>query len=169
MPGEYLSFVTLDVWTMIFSWCNILILYVVLKKLLFKPVKDVIDARQRQIDEMYAEANKNRSDAEGMRVEYEEKLSRATAESEELMKATVRRAQLKEEEILREAQKNASKTMKRAQEQVEMEKKRAMNEMKNELSDMAIEIASAVLERDVNDQDNARMIDQFIENLGDRS
>jgi len=169
MPGEYQSFVTLDVWTMIFSWCNILILYVILKKLLFKPVKNIIDTRQRQIDEMYAEANKTRSNAEGMRAEYEEKLSRAAAESEELMKTTVRRAQLKEEEILREAQSTASKTLKRAQEQVEMEKKRAMNEMKNELSDMAIEIAAAVLERDVNDQDNARIIDQFIENLGDRS
>ena len=169
MPGEYQSFVTLDVWTMIFSWCNILILYVVLKKLLFKPIKNIIDTRQRQIDEMYAEANKTRSNAEGMRAEYEEKLSRAAAESEELMKTTVRRAQLKEEEILREAQSTASKTLKRAQEQVEMEKKRAMNEMKNELSDMAIEIAAAVLERDVNDQDNARIIDQFIENLGDRS
>ncbi len=169
MPGEYQNFVNIDVWTMIFSWCNIIILCFILKRLLFKPVKNIIDTRQQQIDSMYADANQSRTDAEAMRAEYEGRLKNAKEESENMMRDTVRRAQLKEEEILREAQENASKTMKHAEEQIEQEKKRALNDMKDELSDMALEIASAVLEKKVGDDDDKKLVDDFIDKLGDRS
>ena len=169
MPGEYQNFVNIDVWTMIFSWCNIIILCFILKRLLFKPVKNIIDTRQQQIDSMYADANQSRTDAEALRAEYESRLKNAKEESDELMRTTVRRAQLKEEEILREAQENVSKTMKHAEEQIEQEKKRALNDMKDELSDMALEIASAVLEKRVGDDDDKKLVDDFIDKLGDRS
>ena len=160
-------FVGVNFWTMIFAWCNLLVLYVVLRKILFKPVKNMIDSRQREIDDMYSDAEKLREDSAVMKADYEEKLGRAKEESEEILKNAVRRAQLREEEILREANEKAARVMKRAEEQVELEKKRAINEVKDEVSDMAIGIASAVLERDIDRKEHEALIDEFIRTMGE--
>lgn len=167
MPGEYESFVSLDIWTIIFAWCNIIILFLILRKLLFKPIRNMIEQRQNEIDSMYSDANKSKSEAETMRADYENKLTRATEESEQMIRDAVKKAQLKEEEILREAQKTAAQTVKRAEEQIALEKKHALNEVKDEVSDIAVAIASAVLSRDVKAEENSDIIDSFIDSLGD--
>ena len=167
MLETFEAFVGVNFWTMIFAWCNLLVLYFVLRKLLFKPVKNMIDSRQKEIDDMYSDAEKLREDTAVMKADYEEKISRAKEESEEILKSAVRRAQLREEEILREANDKAARVMKRAEEQVEMEKKRAINEVKNEVSDMAIGIASAVIERDINREEHEALIDEFIRSMNE--
>ena len=116
---------------------------------------------------MYSDAENAKQSANEMKAEYEEKISSADAESEEILRRAVRRAELREEEILREANDKASRVMKRAEEQVEMEKKRAINEVKNEVSDMAIGIASAVIERDISREEHEALIDEFIRTMGD--
>lgn len=166
MLEAFESFVGVNFWTMIFAWCNLLVLYFFLRKILFKPVKHMIDSRQKEIDDMYTDAEKSKEDAASMKTEYEEKLGRANEESEEILRTAVRRAQLREEEILKEANEKASRVMQRAEEQVELEKKRAINEVKDEVSDMAIGIASAVLERDIDGKEHAALIDEFIRTMG---
>ena len=101
-----------------------------------------------------------------MKAEYEEKLNAATSESEEILKKAVRRAQLREEEILKEANAKAERVLQRAEEQIELEKKQAINEVKNQVSDMAIGIAAAVIERDIDQKEHEAMIDDFINGLG---
>ena len=166
MLDAFEAFVGVNFWTMLFAWCNLLVLYLFLRKLLFKPVKNMIDSRQKEIDELYADAEKNREDAALMKADYEEKLNRANEESEEILKKAVRRAQLREEEILHDANDKAARVMKRAEEQVEMEKKRMVNEIKNEVSEMAIDIAGAVIERDVSRAEHEALIDEFIRTMG---
>lgn len=56
--------------------------------------------------------------------------------------------------------------MQRAEAQVALEKKRAMNEIKDDVSDMAVDIASAVLQRDIRSEEHTELIDSFIENWG---
>ena len=164
---EFESFVGVNFWTMIFAWINLLILYVFLRKLLFNPIKNMIDSRQKEIDDMYSDAETSKKDAAILKDEYEEKLSRASEESEEILKNAVRRAQLREEEILKDANDKAARTLERASEQVELEKKRALNEVKNEVSNLAIGIAAAVIERDVNESEHSDLINDFIENMGE--
>ena len=151
---------------MIFAWCNLLIIYLFLRKLLFNPVKNMIDSRQKEVDDMFKNAEDSLESAENMKAEYEKKLGAANEESEEILKNAVRRAQLKEEEILRDADAKAARTLERAEEEIEMEKKRAINEVKNEVSELAIGIATAVLERDVKADEHAKLIDDFINNVG---
>ena len=164
---DFEAFVGVNFFTMIAAWCNLLILYLFLKKLLFKPLKNMIDSRQKEIDDMYADAESSKAQAAELKVEYEEKLENANSESEEILKNAMRRAKLKEEDILREANEKAARTVERAYEQVELEKKRAINEVKNEVAEMAIGIASAVIERDVDGNEHKQLIDSFIENMGD--
>ena len=152
---------------MLSAWCNLLILFLFLKKLLFKPLKNMIDSRQKEIDDMYTDAESSKAQAAELKDEYEKKLEKASEESEEIVKNAMRRAKLREEEILREAGEQAARTVERAYEQVELEKKRAINEIKSEVSEMAIGIASAVIGRDVDGDEHKELIDEFIRNIGD--
>lgn len=161
------SFVGINFWTCLFTLVNLFILYKFMKKLLFKPVMNMIDARQKEIDDLYADAAQSRESAETMKEEYETRLAEAQAESDRIMKDAVRRAQLREEEIVRDAQEKAAQTLRRADEQVELEKKRAMNEIKDDVSVIAVDIASAVLARSIDGAEHAALIDSFIANLGD--
>lgn len=163
---KFEAFVGVNVWTMLFAWCNLLILYLFLKKILFVPIKNMIDSRQKEIDDMYSDAEQSKQTAQTLKSEYEEKISTAEAESEQILKAAQRRALLKEEEILREADEKAAATLARAEKQIELEKARAINEVKDEVSEMAIGIASAVIERDVSAAEHSELIDDFIKNIG---
>ena len=164
--GEFESFVGVNFWTMIFAWVNLLLIYIALKKFLFKPITNMIESRQKEIDDMYTDAETAKTEAEGMRSEYEERMGEVQKESEELLRSAVRRAQLREEEIIREAEVEAQRTLDRATEQVELEKKRAINEVKDEVAGMAIEIASAVIERDISGDEHKALIDGFIDGIG---
>ena len=166
MP-EYQPFVTIDVWTMIFAWGNLIILFLFLKKILFVPLKNIIDQRQKQIKDMYDEARTDKDAAAAMRVEYEQKLADASAKGEEIIRSATARAHKQEEEIIREANETAAKNLCRADEQIEMEKKKALNQLKDEVSSMAVDIASAVIEKNLSEEDNREMIDRFIGQLGD--
>ena len=163
---KFEDFVGVNLWTMLFAWANLLILYLILKKIAFVPLKTMIDSRQKEIDDMYGDAEKSRADAEALKADYEERMGNAKEESEEIVKAAIRRAQLREEEILREADKKAERVLERAEEQVELEKKRMVNEVKDEVSKMAIDIASAVIERDVSETEHKDLIDSFIDKMG---
>jgi F-type H+-transporting ATPase subunit b len=167
MFEKFESFVGVNFFTLIFAWANLLILYFILRKLLFKPIKNMIDSRQKEIDDMYENAEKNRTEAEEMRADYEQKLQSATEESEEILRSAQRRALLREEEILKEAADQARRTKERAEEQIALEKRQAMNEIKDEVSAIAIQIAEAVVARDVKADEHEKLIDGFIDTMGD--
>ena len=164
---KFEAFVGVNFFTMIFAWINLVILYVFLKKLLFNPVKNMIDSRQKEIDDMYSKAEDSVKNANQMKAEYEQKISAANEESEEILKNAQRRAVLKEEEILREADKKASRILERAEEDIALEKQKAINDVKDKVSEIALDIAEAVIERDIDKKDHDTLIDDFISKLGE--
>ena len=166
LEANYEHFIFPNFWTMLFTWCNLLILYLVLKKILFKPIKNMIDSRQKEVDDMYSNAENAEAEANGMRREYEEKLSGAKAESEEILRDAQRRAILREEEIIKAAEAEAGRIMERAEAEIELERRRAVNDVKDEVSEIAISIAEAVIERDIAEKEHKELIDSFIEKMG---
>ena len=163
------GFVGVNFWTMIFAWCNLLVLYFVLRKLLFKPVKNMIDSRQQEIDGMYEAAGNAKEEADALKNEYQEKLSAAQATSERLVKEAAVRAQSREEEILRQARAEASAIMDKAAADIAQEKKKALNDAKDEISDLAMAIAGKVVGRALDAKDQAALVDHFIKELGDQA
>jgi F-type H+-transporting ATPase subunit b len=117
---------------MLFAWVNLLIIYLFLKKILFKPVKNMIDSRQKEVDDMYSNAEAAETDAKALKAEYEEKLASANEASEEILRTAQRRATLKEEEIIKEATVEAARIRDRASDEIALEKKRMLGEIKDE-------------------------------------
>jgi F-type H+-transporting ATPase subunit b len=102
-----------------------------------------------------------------MRDEYQLKLSDAQATSDRIVKEAMARGQAREEEILRKANADAAAIMDKASADIAQEKKKAINDAKNEISGLAMAIAGKVVERELNEADQAKLIDSFIDGLGD--
>lgn len=164
---RFLDFVTIDVWTLIFTWGNLLILFLLMKKFLFKPVRKMMLDRENEVKELYDDAERSKSDAEALKEDYENKLSSAKNEADEIIKNASRSAALKSEEIIAEAHNTAAGIIERADKQIEAEKKNAENELKNEVSELAVSIASKVIEKEIDEKKHKELIDSFIEKMGD--
>lgn len=165
-PGEFLN---INFFTALFTLINTVVLFLVLKHFLFRPVMKMIRDRQQEIDGMYADAGKAKSEAQQMEQEYREKLETAVQTGERMVKEAVTRAQGREEEIIRQANAEADAIRAKASADIEQEKKKAINDAKNEISDMAMAIAGKVVGRALNAEDQANLVDHFIEELGDQA
>ena len=161
------SFIGINPWTALFILLNTLTIFFVAKKYLFGPVMQMITDRQKEIDDLYADADSAKADAEAMRDEYQLKLSDAQATSDRIVKEAMARGQAREEEILRKANADAAAIMDKASADIAQEKKKAINDAKNEISGLAMAIAGKVVERELNEADQAKLIDSFIDGLGD--
>ena len=165
--GQFEAFVGVNFWTALFILLNTLIIFFVAKKFLFVPVMKIITERQQEIDDMYAQADSVRDTAEKLQSEYEEKLSEAAATSERLVKEATVRGQAKEEEIIREANQRAEAIRAKASADIAQEKKKALNDAKDEISVIALAIAGKVVGRELDANDQSKLVDSFIEELGE--
>lgn len=163
------SFVGINPWTALFTFCNMLITFSVLKHFLFEPVKKMIDDRQNEIDTMYADADAAKQKAAALETEYQAHLQSIKDERDAMLREAARRAQKREEEIVGEAKTEAANIRAAAEADIAQERKKAVNDLKNEIGGMAVEIAGKVVEREIKQQDHQALIDEFIQNVGDAS
>ena len=161
------EFIGVDFWTALFVLLNTLLVFFVAKKFLFKPVIKMVEDRQREIDDMYEKADKAKTDAQALQEEYTLRLAEAAETGERMVREAVARGQSREEEILRNANEKASAMMDKAAADIEREKKKALNDAKDQISVIAIDIAGKVVGRSIDSADQTRLVDSFIESLGD--
>lgn len=163
-PGEFLN---INFFTALFTLINTVTLFLVLKKFLWGPVIKMIEDRQKEIDDMYAEADGAKNKALQAQAEYELKLADARQTGERIVKEATVRGQARQEEILRAANEEADAVRKKAEADIAREKKRAINDAKTEIADIALEIAGKVVGRTLSEQDQKDLVNSFIDQLGD--
>lgn len=166
--GEFESFIGINFWTALFTLLNFLALFFVMKHYLVGPVLKMIQDRQKEIDDLYSDAGTAQANAQALESEYKQKLSVAAQTSERIVKEAVERGQHAEEEIIRAANAEAAAIMDKAAADIAMEKKKALNDAKDEISDMAMAIAEKVVGRELTASDQAKLVEDFINELGDQ-
>lgn len=164
--GQFEAFVGVNFWTALVTLLNTLTIFFVARKFLFGPVMKLISDRQQEIDDMYNAAEKARGSAEALEAEYQQKLSVAAQTSERMVREAVVRGQNREEEIIRQANQQADAIRQKASADIAQEKKKAINDAKDEISVIALAIAGKVVGRELNDTDQAALVDRFIDELG---
>lgn len=161
--------VTIIPWTLIAQLCNLFIQVLLIKKFLFKPVREILEKRKAKADAEILDATKAKEDALAMKSEYEQNMQEAKNKANEILANAQKTATLQSEEILREANAQAVQIKTKAERDIEQEKRKAVNDIKNEIGGMALEIAGKVIEREVSAEDHTKLIDEFINKVGDES
>ena len=169
MDAKFLDIISVNFWQMLISLANLLILFLILKHFLFRPVKKVLAARDEEVGRIYSEAESARSEAESARAEYGARLEGAEAEAEELLRRAGAKASARSEEIIAEARAEVDVLRRRAADEIAQERKKAINEIKNDISEISLEIAEQIVAREVSEKDHRALVDRFIDELGEKS
>lgn len=160
------DFVSIGGWNILVTLVNTLITFLIVRRFLFQPVRKILAARADEVQAMYDQAEADRAEAAAMKQDYTESIANAKAEATEITQSATRRATARSEEILAEASRQATDMKKKAEQSIEQERKKAMNEMKDEIAGLSVMIASKVVEKDINEEDHKRMIEDFIDKVG---
>ena len=166
---NYQSLVDFQYWTFIAQLCNLFLQLYLFKRFLFKPIKNIIAKRQAEVNKVYADADEMLTTAKDAKAKYEASLDNAHQEAEAITARAVSSARLQSETLLREAQEEASALREKASREIALARRKAMNEVKGEMSQLAVEIASKVTEKEIDPADHAAMIDRFLDELGDEA
>lgn len=159
------NFIGFNPWTALFTLLNLVLTFLILKKFLFKPVNKMIDDRQKEIDDIFAEAEDAKQKAETMRADYDRKLAEAKETSAQIVSDATREANRRSDEIIRQAKADADALRDKAGADIALERKKALNDVKGDISRIALDIAEKVVERELNAADQDRLIERFLRDM----
>jgi F-type H+-transporting ATPase subunit b len=154
-------------WTFVFQIANTLILFLLLKKFLFKPVTEFMANREAEVAGEYENIATKQMEADNIKEEYKEKLAKSQAEGREIVKLATAKAESKATDIIKEAHSEVVELKHKAQKDIEREQVKAVNALKDDIAEMAILTASKVIEKDIDASSHKALIDKFINEVGD--
>lgn len=161
-----LALVSINPGTIVFTLINTVIIFLIFKIFLFKPVGKVLDKRKEMAASAIKDAEAAKAAAEAAEKEYNESLASAKAEAAEIVKQATIRAQKREEEIVNEANQKAADIRMKAEENIERDKQRALNEVKDQISELVVMAAGKVVEKEISASDNEELISKFLNEVG---
>jgi len=164
---QTLEVISVNFWQIVISLLNLTIMFLILKKFLFKPVKKVIAERQAAVDAQYENAANAERDANENKARWEEKLSSAKNEADSIIKSASEGAARRGDEIVAEAKEKAEGIIRQAEAQAVLERKKATEGIKKEIADVSTLLSEKMLEREIKEEDHRKLIDSFINEIGD--
>ncbi len=162
---QNLSVISVNIWQIVVSLLNLLLLTWIVKRFLFKPVKKVVDARRAAIDADYAQAKAAREEAEEDRQNYEAAMAAARQTSDQIIAEATRAAEYRSNEIVAEAKEKATDIRRQAETDARLERRKAEDEMKREIADVSARLTGKLLQREIREEDHRALIDSFLQDL----
>lgn len=144
---------------------NIIVLFFVLRILLYKPVKKFMQAREDRIKDEKQEIADSRAEIDELKKQYEEKLADTESEAKEIMRDAAEKAQTQSADIIKEAEEKAKNILTDADIKAEDAKNKAAQSIKQDVVSVAAEMAAKILSREINEKDNADIADRFFSEL----
>ena len=164
---QNLDVISVNIWAILASLANLLILTLIVKRFLFKPVKKIVDARRAAIDNDYAQAQAARDQAEESRQTYEAAMAAAKQTSDQIIADATRTAEYRSNEIISEAREKATDIRRQAEADAVLERRKAEDDMKHEIAEVSTQLTGKLLQREINEDDHKKLIDSFLSDLGD--
>jgi F-type H+-transporting ATPase subunit b len=139
----------------LFFWQTLIFvgLIFLLKKYAWKPILSAVNEREASIRDALEAAKEARSEMESLQSDNQRILKEARAQKEALLKEarTIRSEMINTAKV--EAQSEANKILSQAQEAIQNEKRTAVNELKDHVSSIALDIATKVLQNELESKD----------------
>ena len=155
-----------NIWAFLVQLFAFIILIIVVTKFAYKPVRKYLDKRSELLNSEKKETESLNQKAKENILESEKKLAEVRDNaSKKIIDDAREKAKLEKENILKEANQEANKVKTNAYKAIEEEKSKAKQEIKEDIVDVAFTMTSKLLEREVSDEDNKKIVDDFVKEL----
>ncbi|MFH1226756.1 MAG: F0F1 ATP synthase subunit B, partial [Planctomycetota bacterium] len=148
---------------------NFIILFLVLKKFLFGRVLEHLDNRKKEIEGTFDKIELDKKEITRLTDEYQAKLSQIEKESYQKIQAAIKEGLSAKTGIISEAHLHSDNIIRKAKDEIELEKTKALKELRNEVASLAIQVAEKVIEKELDEKSNTRLVASFLDEIDQKS
>lgn len=156
----------IDIWDILWTIVNLLILFLLLRRFLFKPVTAIMDKRTQLVREELDAAKQSMDEADSLKEKYASELGEAQKEAVRITAAAKKRADKESAEIIAQAKNDASDIITEAHKSVERERREAVDAAKEQIASLAVMAAAQVLAKNIDENDNLELAQQLLSEVG---
>ena len=149
---------------LVYEMINLVVLYLLLRHFLIRPVTGIMEKRRKMIEEGLKNAQTAQDDAMKMKQEYQNALKGARQESAEMLEQARTDAKAEYERIIGEAGEKAGSMIESAKETVRLEREKTMRELQSEIAGLAVASAEKIVSPEGGNQG---IYDQFLKEVGE--
>ena len=153
---------------LVLEMINLVVLFLILRKFLFRPVMNIMEKRKAMIAEGLKNADEQQEAARELKKQYEDALSGAKDESLRMIEQAKLDARTEYDRILKEADAQAGKLLVTARETIDLEREQTLRDMKSQVAGLAMEAAKKLVTKQCQADDGRAIYDQFLKEAGDQ-
>jgi len=162
---ELLQSIGLQPTLLVMQILSFLVLAYVLRKFLFGPVGGMIEARNREVAERLANAERDERAMEAVRTEYERRIAEIESESRDRIQSAMAEAHRIADEIKETARTESEAIRQRGLAQVQREREKALKEIQDQVVDLAIDAAEKVVHQTCDDTTQRALVRSFLDGV----
>ena len=152
-----------NLWNILWTVINLLILYFLIKKFLFGRVDEILARRQEEVEEASKEADMMIEEAKRTKAEYEQRIELADEEKEQILADIKKQGYDEYERIIDDARKKGEQIITEAKHNAEVEAYRSRDKFAADIKDMVIDAASKIAATKHSSEDDSNLYDKFID------
>ena len=153
-------------YNILFNIINIFVLFLLLKRFLFKPVTEMMEKRKNAIETTFADADNNNKEALKLKQEYQGILKSADAQVIDMINEARQRAMEEHDRQIKETKEEAAKLIEAANKLIEIERKLSLQSIKAEIAGIAMMAAAKVIQKNLDENSNSQIINDFLAEAG---
>ena len=153
-------------WNIVWTIVNILVLFLLLKHFLFKPITEMMESRTAEIENNLKDAEDQKQKASELTAQYEEKLRGAHAEAAQIVSEARQRGQREYDAILKTAGQDAQKEQDRARADMEREREEMLRGVQENVTELVLLTASKLSQKELDEESDRKLVDSFLSEAG---
>ena len=153
-------------WNIVWTIVNILVLFLLLKHFLFKPITEMMESRTAEIENNLKDAEDQKQKASELTAQYEEKLQGAHAEAAQIVFEARQRGQREYDAILKTAGQDAQKEQERARADMEREREEMLRGVQENVTELVLLTASKLSQKELDEESDRKLVDSFLSEAG---
>ena len=153
----------LMIWTIV----TFVVLLVVLRAVAWKPLLAMLAEREQRIQESLDQAERAKTDAQAAVEENRQAMAKARVDAQETVARGREAAERLAQDVRQRAEGQAEQMIEQASRTIQQEKDRAISELRRQVADLAIQAAGKVLDENLDDARNRKLVDEYIDRIPD--
>ena len=157
----------IDLWTVLFTGINLVVLYLLLRHFLFKPVTEMMEQRTQAIQEGLEQAQKAKEAIQAMDAEKAAREAQLRAQADQIIARAKQKGQREYDLIISSAQEDAQTIRSDAQAQIEAERSQMLRDAQCQVAGLVLLAAAKVSGRTMDQAADREMVEDFLREADD--
>lgn len=151
------------IWTII----NFFVILAILYKFFYHPVLGFIDNRRTEIARNISDAQYTRAEAEKLLSDYQARMLATRQEAQQIVDKAIKSGEEARQALLSQSKEEAAMLLENARKEIQRERDDALQTLRQEVVSLSVTAASKILGRNITEADNARIVNQFLDEAGE--